>query len=172
MNELRTVSYLLHPPLLDQEGLASALRNYVEGFSERSGIKVDLDVAPGLDGLAEDTEIVLFRIVQEALTNVSRHSGSPVAWVRLRRQPGWRGEMVVVTVEDVGKGIAKRDDAARASGHAMVRRPTTGVGLQSMQARLRELGGTLEIQSIAGRTTLTGSIPFTLAGSRRRAGPA
>jgi signal transduction histidine kinase len=89
IRELRTLSYLLHPPLLDEAGLETALRCYIDGYVERSGIAVDLDVTLDFGRLAPDTELAMFRIVQEALTNVSRHANSPTASIRIQR-PAWR----------------------------------------------------------------------------------
>ena len=85
-SEIRTISHLLHPPLLDLAGLTSALRWYVDGFSERSKIKVDLEIPPDFGRLSSETEIAIFRIVQECLTNIHRHSRSAVAVIRLRRE--------------------------------------------------------------------------------------
>src|SRR5579872_1762599 len=101
MSQIRTVSYLLHPPFLDEAGLLSALRWYAAGFSERSGIKVDLDLAEGFGRLPLDTETVLFRIVQESLTNIHRHAESEMARIRLRRD----AETMLLEIEDQGHGI-------------------------------------------------------------------
>jgi signal transduction histidine kinase len=157
IREVRTVSYLLHPPLLDEAGLGLALRNFVEGFGERSGIMVDLDVSPDLDRLHPDTELVLFRMVQEALTNVARHSRSPTAAISLTRERTASGERVVLMIEDAGRGIP------RISGvrGLLDRRndPPRGVGLASMRERLHQIGGRLEIDSAPGHTTLTAVVP-------------
>jgi signal transduction histidine kinase len=101
--EIRTLSHLLHPPLLEIMGLASALRGYVEGFSQRSKIVVDLEIASDFDRLPEVLELAIFRIVQECLTNIHRHSGSSTATIRIRREEGH----VIVHVIDRGKGISK-----------------------------------------------------------------
>jgi signal transduction histidine kinase len=100
--EIRTLSYLLHPPLLDEMGLVSALRWYVDGFSERSKIRVDLDLSPIMDRLPRELELVLFRVVQECLTNVHRHSGSSSARICMTRTPS----AVEFEVIDKGKGIS------------------------------------------------------------------
>src|SRR5208283_4323614 len=100
-DEIRTLSYLLHPPLLDEFGLSSALKWYVEGFSKRTSIDVTAEVSDGLPRFASDKETALFRVVQESLTNVMRHSGSRKAWIRVTRDD----ELVQVDVEDEGSGI-------------------------------------------------------------------
>ena len=152
IREVRTVSYLLHPPLLDEAGLGLALRHYIEGFQERSSIAVELDISPTVERLAPDRELVLFRVVQEALTNISRHSKSPTAQIRLMRERATNGDAIVLTIEDAGKGmpgvrgVRKLIDQKNA--------PTRGVGLASMRERLRQIGGRLEIDSVVGRTTV------------------
>jgi two-component system NarL family sensor kinase len=135
--EIRTISYLLHPPLLEVAGLASALEWYVDGFSERSHIKVDLEIPSDFVRLSEDTELAIFRVIQECLTNVHRHSGSSTATIGLKHE----GNSIVIQVADRGRGISheKQVDLTK-SGRA-------GVGLGGMRQRLRQLGGTLEIQS-------------------------
>jgi PAS domain S-box-containing protein len=135
--EIRTISHLLHPPLLEIAGLAVTLRWYVDGFSERSKIKVDLEVPSDFGRLPDDTELAIFRIIQECLTNIHRHSGSATAAIRIQRM----GSDLVVQVEDHGKGISQeKQRELTASGR-------TGVGFGGMRERLRLLGGTLEIQS-------------------------
>ncbi len=145
--EVRTISHLLHPPLLEISGLASTLRWYVEGFSERSKIKVDLEVPSKFGRLSNDTELAIFRIVQECLTNIHRHSGSATATIRIQQEGG----QLVVKVQDRGRGIpeAKRRELT-VSGR-------TGVGFGGMRERLRQLGGTLEIQS-EGQGTVVSAI--------------
>src|SRR5262249_59422409 len=95
IREVRTVSYLLHPPLLDEAGLGLALRHYIEGFLDRSSIAVELDISPSVERLAPDTELGLFHVVQEALTNISRHSKSPTAQIPLLPQPPTNRDAVV-----------------------------------------------------------------------------
>ena len=147
--EVRTISHLLHPPLLDEAGLASALRWYVDGFSQRSHIKVDLDMAEDFGRLPSEMETAIFRVVQESLTNIHRHSGSPVAKIRVRQ----RQDDVLVEIEDKGKGIPpKKLEELAAAG-------TPGVGLRGMRERLRQLGGTLEITSSASGTIVSVKIP-------------
>ena len=146
--ELRTVSYLLHPPLLDELGLPSALRWYVEGFSERSKIDVQLELAPDLGRLPADMETTLFRIVQESLTNIHRHSGSKRAQIQIRRS----ADEVSVKVRDYGKGMP----AAKSNGSSL----RSGVGIQGMQERVRQLNGRFEIQSRREGTTVTACLPI------------
>jgi len=158
IREVRTVSYLLHPPLLDEMGLAPALRGYVDGYMERSGIAVDLEIAPDIDRLPADTELAVFRVVQEALTNVSRHSRSPTAGIRLARKRASDGQTIVLTIEDAGRGIPaignRRAPIGRKVGSGY-----PGVGLASMRERLHQIGGRLEIDSALGRTVVKAIIP-------------
>ena len=139
--ELRTISHLLHPPLLDEAGLPSAVRWYVEGFAERSKIRVNLDLDANLGRLSSECETAIFRIVQESLTNIHRHSGSPTASINISRT---RRE-VRLGVHDQGKGI---------SG-SMKR----GVGIQGMHERVRQLGGRLQINSGKGGTSVVAILP-------------
>jgi PAS domain S-box-containing protein len=135
--EIRTLSHLLHPPLLEIAGLASTLRWYVDGFSERSKIKVDLEITSNLTRLPNDTELAIFRIVQECLTNIHRHSGSDRAVIRIQRE----GNRLVVEIQDSGRGIPEEKQMElTASGRS-------GVGFGGMRERVRQLGGTLEINS-------------------------
>lgn len=137
VTEVRTISHLLHPPLLDELGLASALRWYVGGFSQRSNIRVELDMSEDFGRLPAEMETAIFRVVQECLTNIHRHSGSPVARIRVRH----REREALVEVEDKGKGIPPRKLKEMAAAG------TPGVGMRGMQERIRQLGGTLEIRS-------------------------
>jgi len=135
--EIRTISHLLHPPLLEVAGLVSALRWYVDGFSERSKIKVDLEVPADFGRLPSDAELAIFRIIQECLTNIHRHSGSATAAIRIRQEEG----RLTVQVRDSGKGMPlnKQRELNKSS--------RGGVGLGGMRERLRQLGGALEIKS-------------------------
>jgi len=135
--DIRTISYLLHPPLLDEAGLTSALRWYVEGLTARSEISVDLEVPDNFDRLPRDLETAIFRVVQECLTNVHRHSGSPVAKIRLSRF----ANDVQVEVRDQGKGIPPEKLSEMAATGA------PGVGIRGMRERIHQLGGSLEISS-------------------------
>jgi PAS domain S-box-containing protein len=147
VREIRTVSYLLHPPELDGLGLQSALTSYVDGFAQRSGIQVDLDVAPDLGRLPQEVETALFRMVQEALSNIHRHSGSRTASIRLARGPS----DVTLEVSDAGSGM--RSGA------------TPGVGLASMRERAQQLGGGLDIGSANGGTVVRANIPLSQSNS-------
>lgn len=144
MREIRDFSYLLYPPTLDEHGLASALRWYAEGFSRRCGIQVDLDLPDGLRRLPRDVETALFRIVQECLTNVQRHSGSPTARIRIEQGLG----ALFLEVADKGRGLPT---AAQEMGQTAFR---VGLGLKGMKERMRQLGGNLEIKSDSFGTTI------------------
>jgi len=146
--EIRTLSYLLHPPLLDERGLTTALRWYVEGFTQRSGINVDLDVPPDLQRLPQEVETVLFRIVQEGLTNAHRHSGSSTAAIRLWHDP----TNVRLEVQDAGKGF--QNQQADGGPAAM------GVGIMGMRERVRQLGGQMDMESGADGTTVRVTLPL------------
>src|SRR6266850_987735 len=148
--EVRTISHLLHPPLLDEAGLASALRWYIEGFAQRSKIQVDLELPEDFDRLSQESETTIFRMVQEALTNIHRHSGSKLAKVRISRSES----DVRVEVEDRGKGmtIAKQEELASIG--------TPGVGIRGMRERMRQLGGNLEIKSNGEGTTVVAHLPL------------
>jgi signal transduction histidine kinase len=158
IREVRTVSYLLHPPLLDEAGLGFALRHYIEGFQERSSIAVELDISPAVERLAPDRELVLFRVVQEALTNISRHSKSSTAQIRLMRERATNGDAVVLTIEDGGKGMPGVSGVRQLIGRN--NGPTQGVGLASMRERLHQIGGRLEIDSVVGHTTVMAVVPI------------
>lgn len=135
--EIRTLSYLLHPPMLDELGLSSALKSYAAGFAERSKINMDLELNSDLGQLPKDHELCLFRIAQECLTNVHRHSGSPKATVRLARTPSG----IELEIKDEGRGLDEDIQARIASGESV------GVGFRGMQERVRQIGGTLTVQS-------------------------
>jgi len=149
VTEVRTISHLLHPPLLDELGLSSALRWYVDGFSKRSKIRVDLDMPEEFGRLPSEMETAIFRIVQECLTNIHRHSQSPVAKIRVRQHDG----QVFVDIEDKGKGISPSQLQEMASAG------TPGVGIRGMNERLRQLGGTLDVRSAGAGTHITVRLP-------------
>jgi two-component system, NarL family, sensor kinase len=151
--EIRTFSYLLHPPMLDEEGLAIALALYVEGFAERSGIHVHLELHPGLGRLPQELETTLFRIVQEALTNVHRHSESLTAEVRLARGPSG----LILEVRDQGRGIESEVlERVRRRGAGL------GVGINGMRERVTQLGGQLEVDSTERGTVLRAVLPVAI----------
>lgn len=149
-DEVRTISYLLHPPLLDDMGLPAALKWYVEGFSKRSGIATDLKLSRDFGRLPADCEIAVFRIVQESLTNIHRHSESRRATVRVT----WDPEQVEVQIEDGGKGISPDQHADFAAGAAM------GVGLGGMRERVAQLSGKLDLQSSNRGTLVRATLPL------------
>jgi CheY-like chemotaxis protein len=149
LREIRTMSYLLHPPLLDEIGLGSALQWYLGGFSDRSNIAVSLDLTPDLGKLPRDVELSLFRIVQECLINIHRHSGSPTARVRLFRTPG----EVILEVKDEGKGIPPNLRQRISSGKSF------GLGIRGIRERLRQFGGRLEVRSEDTGTVVLASLP-------------
>jgi PAS domain S-box-containing protein len=151
-DEIRTMSHLLHPPLLDELGLASALRWYVEGFSERSQIEIALELPSGLGRLPTELETAIFRITQECLTNIHRHSGSKTAAIRLSIEDG----NLILVAQDSGKGIPT--DKLRQTGDGPV-----GVGFRGMVERLRYLGGHLTIHSDTQGTVVTATLPFDQA---------
>lgn len=148
-NQLRTISHLLHPPLLDEVGLSSALRLFLEGFTKRSKIKVALEIPHNFERLPQELETAIFRIVQECLTNIHRHSGSQVAKICITR----RDSQIRVEVADRGMGIPAKKQKAMDSGG------TPGVGIRGMRERLRHLGGTLDINSGSQGTVIVARIP-------------
>jgi PAS domain S-box-containing protein len=148
--ELRNISHLLHPPLLDEAGLPAAIRWYVERFSHRSRISVAIHLASDLGRLPREIETTIFRIVQECLTNVHRHSGSTTAGVRLTRENG----RITVEICDNGKGLETKDYRTY-SGLV-----TPGVGIQGMRERVRQLGGQFDIRSSETGTSVTATLPL------------
>jgi two-component system NarL family sensor kinase len=149
--EIRTLSYLLHPPVLDELGLVSAVKEYAEGFSERSGIRLELKIQAGFGRLPQEPETALFRIVQESLSNIQRHSGSQTAKIRLHADSGW----VNLEVSDLGRGMDKGAiDRGNGSGTRL------GVGILGMRERMKQLGGRLEIESSSSGTTVRVAIPL------------
>ena len=163
LQEIRTTSYLLHPPLLDEAGFASAARWFVEGFSKRSNIEVECDIPQQRERLSKECELVLFRVLQESLTNVHRHSGASTASVTLTIDQG-RLELQVI---DNGSGIEQ-------TRLAQVDEPGTqvGVGIAGMRERVRKLGGRLELQSSKAGTKLSVSLPMASVIAPQIAAPA
>jgi PAS domain S-box-containing protein len=148
--EIRTLSYLLHPPLLDEVGLISAVRWYTDGFSQRSGIAVDLDITSELGRLPSDVEITLFRIVQEALTNAHHHAASKSVRIRFERI----SSEVSLEIKDKGHGIPPETLKSIRIGSAKI-----GVGIAGMRERVNQLGGRLEINSSKRGTSVTAILP-------------
>jgi signal transduction histidine kinase len=159
ISEIRTMSYLLHPPMLDEAGLAMALQWYVEGFEERSKIAVDLEVAPGLHRLGRDLEISVFRIVQECLTNVHRHSGSRQAQIRITLDQG----RLKLTVSDQGRGFAPG-----AYGNGNPKPAKVGVGIRGMCERVRQLNGTIDFFQGKPGTVVSVQFPVSTASAPTR----
>jgi PAS domain S-box-containing protein len=146
--EIRTTSYLLHPPLLDESGLSSALRVYLEGLNDRSEIAITLDIPEDFGRLPNDIELGVFRVVQECATNIYRHSGSKTALIRVSRGP----EDIRIEVRDEGRGISAERLAELRSG-------VSGVGMRGIQERLRQFGGTATIESDGSGTSVLASVP-------------
>jgi signal transduction histidine kinase len=154
--EVRTLSQLLHPPLLDEAGLLSATRWMVDGFSERAKIQVDLKVAGEVGRLPQPIELALFRVIQESLSNIRRHSGANKAQIRLARADG----SVTLEVRDNGKGIPPE-----LLSNSRNRKQVVGVGILGMRERLAQLGGTFEIDSNKSGTTVKVQVPIPTAAS-------
>lgn len=149
--EIRTISYLLHPPLLEESGLLSAIGWLANGFTQRSGIKTEVDAPAEFDRLPADIEVTIFRIVQETLTNVARHSGSKTAFIKLTRQPG----EIVLEVRDEGTGIPP-EKLEKVHGNVSA----LGVGVAGVWERVRQFGGALEINSNSRGTTVMVVVPL------------
>jgi signal transduction histidine kinase len=149
--EVRTLAYLLHPPLLDEAGLLAAVRWYVAGFMERSGIRVDFEVHE-VGRLSGPIETALFRVVQEGLTNIHRHASTPNASIRLTSSAG----AVVLDIQDQGRGL--RDHPTLRPGTRLPE--ILGVGIQGMRERIRQLGGTFDIEFTDTGTTVHVAVPL------------
>jgi signal transduction histidine kinase len=152
ISEARTLSHLLHPPLLEELGFASAARWFVEGYSQRSSVKVRLEIPDDLTRVSQEIELTLFRCLQEALTNIHRHSGSASADIHVAKNAG----QIFLTVRDYGKGISEeRLEKFRRTSSGV------GVGLAGMRERVRHLNGNLDIESDRDGTLVQVSIPLT-----------
>jgi signal transduction histidine kinase len=151
INETRMISHLLHPPLLDETGLGSAARWYIEGFARRSGVEVTADIPDNVGRLPESLELALFRVLQESLTNIHRHSKSSKAEVQMRILP----DQAVLKIKDYGKGIS-RDLLVSFSADGT----GAGVGLAGMRERIHELGGDFRIESSLSGTQIFVSMPL------------
>ncbi len=147
--EIRTTSYLLHPPMLDECGISSALSWYVQGLAERSNLKIDLQVPDSFGRLPSEMELVIFRLVQECLTNIHRHSGSKTALIRIERKEGY----VRVEVEDQGRGMSPERLAE-------IQSQGTGVGIRGMRERVRHFCGDLVVESNTSGTKVSATLPF------------
>ena len=149
IEEIRTMSYLLHPPLLDEVGFACAANWYVDGFAKRSGIRVQLNLAADRERLPMEIETALFRVLQESLTNVHRHSGTSQVNIYFQNKP----EHAVLEIRDFGRGIPAGQLARLRAG------AQAGVGLVGMRERLDELNGRIEIESDGHGTTVRATVP-------------
>jgi signal transduction histidine kinase len=153
--DIRTMSHLLYPPLLDDVGLQSALKDYVTGFAERSGIQISLDFPAAIERLDRDYELSLFRIIQECLTNIHRHSGTKTANIRIVQDD----ETLVLEVRDEGRGMSgERLSEIQSRG--------SGVGIRGMRERVLQLSGTMSIESDSSGTRIQAAIPTPRSGSR------
>lgn len=151
VRDLRTISFLLHPPLLEKEGLGAAARAYADGFAQRTGTRVEVEVAPNLGRLGGEIEQALFRVLQESLTNIYRHADSPTVTIRLHEHHG----VATLTVCDAGRGI--NPSLLRAVEHT---NGEVGVGIMGMRERLQQLGGQLSIKSGRWGTMVRASAPL------------
>jgi two-component system NarL family sensor kinase len=150
--EIRTLSYLLHPPLLDELGLSSAVHWYTQGFEKRTGIHVEVDIPRDFLRLPAEVETALFRVIQESLTNVHRYAESPKAFIRVARA----SNEVKLEIGDYGKGV--RTEILKSSRDAMT---PLGVGIQGMKERMRQLSGHLEVTSRPNKgTVVTATLPI------------
>ena len=158
--EIRTTSYLLHPPMLDEWGLSTALRWYVEGLAQRSDLSIEVHIPEDVGRLVPDVELAIFRLVQESLTNIHRHSGSKTALIRIARE----GDKIHAEVQDRGKGMSKERLAE-------VQSQTVGVGLRGMKERVRQSNGELIIDSNALGTKITAIFPVSTSVLKEQARP-
>ena len=143
--EVRTMSYLLYPPMLEEMGLETTITWYLDGFAKRSGVQTKFEMSHPIGRVQRDAELAIFRILQESLTNIHRHSGSPIAEVRLLKKDG----ELLIEIHDQGKGVPSAAlEAIQDSCQ------TTGVGLRGMTERMRQLGGKLEVVSSSSGTTV------------------
>jgi signal transduction histidine kinase len=149
--QLRTMSYLLHPPLLDEAGLAPALKWYVEGFCQRSEIEVQLDMPPDMERLSRDMELTIFRVVQESLTNVHRHSHSRTAEVKLKTD----ADRVSLEITDQGAGFSQCSRSGAKNGITV----PYGIGIRGMKERVQQFGGELIVKSDPSGTSLRALLP-------------
>jgi PAS domain S-box-containing protein len=163
VKEVRTISYLLYPPMLEELGLKSAIAWFLDGFAQRSGIKTSLTATSGFPRLAGDVELTLFRVLQESLTNVHRHSGSASADVEL----SVKDESALLLIRDYGKGMRNGGEVEQSFQDWT---GAFGVGLRGMSERLRQVGGNLELRSTPRGTTVRATVPAG-EGDRRQISP-
>jgi PAS domain S-box-containing protein len=149
VREVRTLSYVLHPPVLDHAGLEDAIRDYVKGFINRTGIRVELELSPRVGRMAREIELALFRVVQESLTNIHRHSGSNRAKIRM-----YRDSELQLEISDIGHGLSSSEQRGKEEPGFEL-----GVGIRSMQERVKLIGGRLEIDSSSQGTTVRAMVP-------------
>ena len=147
--EIRTLSYLLHPPLLDEMGPLKAISSYIEGLAERSGLKIVVEAPAEFQRLSPEFELMMFRLVQECLTNIHRHSGSRSAVIRIAQD----GEHISLEVQDAGKGIS-------AEKLLQIQSQGCGVGVRGMRERVRQFGGQMDIESNGSGTKVSFRFPF------------
>jgi PAS domain S-box-containing protein len=147
--EIRTMSYLLHPPLLDETGLAQAVSWYIQGLSQRSGLEISFDISDNFGRLPREMELVMFRLVQECLTNIHRHSGSKSARIRMLREE----ETISLEVQDEGQGISSQK-------LSQLRSHGSGVGIRGMRERVRQFDGHMDIQSSEAGTKICFTFPL------------
>jgi signal transduction histidine kinase len=150
LQEVRTLSYLLHPPNLDEAGLGQAIRDYVKGFTKRSGIQVKLELSSLFGRLRRDVELALFRVVQESLTNIHRHSGSNQAKIRIDRNA-----QLTLEISDAGRAYSATTPQTREP-----QRPEFGVGISSMQERVKLIGGCFDVDFAGHGTTVRVTLPL------------
>jgi signal transduction histidine kinase len=150
--EIRTTSYLLHPPLLDESGLYSAISWYLRGLRERSGLEVRFEISEQFGRLPSEWELAIFRLVQESLTNIHRHSESKTASIRIGRE----SNQIILDIRDQGKGMSSERMAEIQSGRS-------GVGIGGMRERLRQFEGTMNIESDSSGTRIFATIPLPKA---------
>ena len=157
IRETRTISHLLHPPMLDELGFAASASWYITGFARRSGIEVNVELPDEQPRFTESMDLTLFRVLQECLTNILRHSGSKKAEVRLEIA----GQEVVLSIRDYGKGMSREQiEKFMTSG------TDVGVGLGGMRERVRDLGGKIELQTPGTGTTVKVTLPLVMATSK------
>jgi signal transduction histidine kinase len=147
VREIRTLSYVLYPAMLDKTGLQDAIQHYLQGFTKRANIDVKLDISPQFGRVSRDTEVAFFRVIQESLTNIQRHSGSSTAQIRLLRHP----EKILLEVIDKGRGI--RGD------HNQPGPTSEGVGIPSMRERVKRIGGDLQFETSDRGTIVRVTVP-------------